>query len=66
MFVKEAKSGDLIKIVDVGQLIDPTVLHVCGRRQAGEEEQDPADFCKQDLVFPSGETLPKCWQDTNF
>ena len=39
---------------------------VKGRYQAGEEEQDPETFCKDDLVFLSGETLPRCWTDPNY
>ena len=36
--------------------------HVCDLH-AGEEMQEPAAFAKGDLVFASGEYLPRCWLD---
>jgi hypothetical protein len=28
--------------------------------------QDPAEFPKAELCFPSGENLPRCWIDPNY
>jgi hypothetical protein len=36
------------------------------RVQAGEEEQDPEPIEKQNLIFPSGESLPRCWIDADY
>ncbi|HEY9811689.1 MAG TPA: acetyltransferase [Halomicronema sp.] len=66
MLLKEKESGDLIKIVDVDALIIPTRKEVEGCIQAGQEEQDPTTFDKNQLVFPSGETLPRCWVDSDY
>lgn len=66
MFMKEKRSGDLIRVRDQNQLISPLESSVRGCRQAGEEEQDEAVFAKHDLVFPSGEPLPVSWTDAKF
>ncbi|QEG38769.1 hypothetical protein UC8_07270 [Roseimaritima ulvae] len=66
MFVKEMRSGDLIRVDQVAQLANPLDPHVLGRRQAGEEEQDEQLFEKADLVFPSDEPLPACWTEKNY
>ncbi|KAA5542606.1 acetyltransferase [Roseiconus nitratireducens] len=68
MFVKEKSSGDLIRIdpVDVLVLADPLAETVSGRRQAGEEEQDRDEYRKEDLIFPSGESFPKCWTEPSY
>ena len=32
----------------------------------GEEIQDPEKFNKSDLMFLSGEALPRCWMDSHY
>lgn len=66
MFLKNKSTGDLIEIVDIESLFNPTQNSVPGRDQAGQEEQEPASFEKNDLIFPSGEGLPRCWMDENY
>ena len=66
MFVKDTKSGDLVEVLDVKALADPCKDTVQGRFHVGEEMQDPEDFNKSGLVFPSDETLPRCWTDPNY
>lgn len=66
MFVKEKDSGDLIRVEKLDQLADPLSTVIVGRRQAGEEEQDPREFSKEQLLFPSGEALPACWVDESY
>ncbi|EMI16828.1 hypothetical protein RMSM_06248 [Rhodopirellula maiorica SM1] len=66
MFMKEKRSDDLVRIEDLQMLASPLEDSVRGCRQAGEEEQDVAMFRKSDLVFPSGESLPKCWVDADY
>jgi hypothetical protein len=34
--------------------------------QEGQEEQEPESVQKQNLVFPSGESLPMCWIDADY
>lgn len=66
MLLQDKHNGDLIKVSDIKQLIDPTQASVNGQYQSGQEEQDPEHFQKQSLVFPSGEELPRCWLDANY
>lgn len=66
MFLHDEKSGALVEVLDVKPLFDPTAAMISGRSQNGEEEQDPADFAKDSLKFPSGESLPLCWLDPDY
>lgn len=66
MYLRDRKSGDLVEVLDTLAMIDPCQDELLGRFHAGEELQDPAGFSKDDLVFPSGETLPRCWLDASY
>ena len=66
MYLKDIKSGDLVEVLDVKTLVDPFQKTTEGRFHVGEELQDPMDFSKTDLIFPSNESLPKCWLDPNY
>lgn len=66
MFLHSKKADALVKVLDNTELIDPSTNTIQGRLQAGEEEQDPEQFAKTDLLFPSGETLPRCWMDADY
>jgi hypothetical protein len=66
MFLQNKQSGVLIEVLDVKALIDPLEGAIPGRIQEGQEEQDPEKFTKTELVFPSGENLPRCWMDVNY
>ncbi|WP_375748223.1 acetyltransferase [Vibrio sp. HN007] len=66
MFLKERKSGDLVDVVEMKRLTSLFQDSVEGRLQAGEEQQDPQMFKKSELVFMSGEELPRCWTDPNY
>lgn len=66
MLLHSKKAGALVKVSDTTELIDPLADTIQGRIQAGEEEQDPEQFAKTDLLFPSGEALPRCWMDADY
>ncbi|MBE9227978.1 acetyltransferase [Phormidium sp. LEGE 05292] len=66
MFLKNKQTGNLIKIQDTESLINPNQQEVSGKDQAGQEEQNTTTYSKQELVFPSGESLPRCWLDSNY
>ena len=61
MFLKHKRNGTLLEVLNVGDLFDPCRKEVIGQLHAGEEMQDPSTFMKSELIFPSGETLPRCW-----
>ncbi|GBE95403.1 acetyltransferase [Nostoc cycadae] len=66
MLLQIKDTSDLVKITDIQELIDPNVNIVHGKDQTGQEEQDNDSFSKENLVFPSGESLPRCWLDANY
>ena len=66
MFLKSAKNDDFVEITDLSALFDPFKADVRGRFHAGEELQDEQAFSKSDLIFPSGEGLPRCWVDAAY
>jgi len=66
MYLKHQGSGDLVEITDLPALFNPLQTVVSGRFHAGEEMQDSQSFTKQELIFPSGEALPRCWSDANY
>lgn len=66
MFLKERANGHLIEVVDLSALIDPNDIDLQGCSQYGEEAQDPESYLKTELVFLSGEPLPRCWTDPHY
>jgi len=66
MFLKDKTSGDMLEVLDTVQLIDPNQSMVAVAPHAGEEKGDPVDVAKSALSFPSGEALPRCWQDPHY
>jgi hypothetical protein len=66
MYLKHKSSSNLVEILDVQELIDPSKGDITGRFHAGEEMQEPTSFQKADLIFPSGEMLPLCWIDPDY
>ena len=66
MFLKERKSSHLVEILDLEELFDLYATEVTGRYHWGEEIQEAAQFKKADLIFLSGEPLPRCWTDSNY
>ncbi|MBC8121400.1 MAG: acetyltransferase [Gemmatimonadaceae bacterium] len=66
MLLKSRATEDLIEVTDVDALVNPVQESVKGRDQAGQEEQNTESFKKTDLIFPSGEPLPRCWVDANY
>ena len=45
---------------------DLSTSDLVGRYQEGEEQQDAQKFSKDDLIFLSGEALPRCWTDPHY
>jgi hypothetical protein len=66
MYLKDQAKGDAVEILDITALINPSHATVRGRYHFGEEMQEPEEFKKTDLCFPSGEPLPRCWLDPHW
>lgn len=56
----------MVEILSLKDLSDSYHTHVVGRYHYGEEVQDPEKFEKANLVFLSGEELPRCWIDPHY
>ncbi|EGV52227.1 hypothetical protein [Candidatus Endoriftia persephone] len=66
MFLMQKNTEKLVEVLTQVDLFDPNHTEIVGRMHAGEEMQDPESFTKGDLIFPSGETLPRCWTDVRY
>ncbi|HHI75852.1 MAG TPA: acetyltransferase [Gammaproteobacteria bacterium] len=66
MFLKESSTGELVEVLSMRDLIDPFRDSIVGRYNMGEDLPDPQHFPKSNLVFPSGEPLPRCWLDPDY
>ncbi len=66
MFLKQASTGHLVEVLSLGDLFNPHHEFLVGRYHYGEEVQDPEKFAKSDLIFLSGEPLPRCWLDPHY
>lgn len=66
MLLKEKTTGTLLEVVNLNDLFNLNHSEITGRYQCGEEQQDPEQFQKNDLVFLSGEALPRCWTDPHY
>jgi hypothetical protein len=66
MYLRHKPSGDLVEVLGMDALIDPFKEAITGRFHAGEELQEPESFAKVELMFPSGEALPRCWLDPHY
>jgi hypothetical protein len=66
MFLQHKRSGDLVEILTLQELYNPCQREIVGKMHAGEEMQDPESFEKSEMIFPSGEPLPRCWLDPNY
>ena len=66
MLLKEISSGHMVEVLSLVDLINLNCDEVVGRYQEGEDVQDPQKFKKTDLIFLSGEALPRCWTDPHY
>ena len=66
MFLQIKDSRDLVKIVDIQELLDPTIKTVHAQEQEGQEEQETDIYQTVELVSPSREKLPRCWLDAHY
>lgn len=66
MFLKHVPTGDLVEVIDLPDVINPHSPTIRARSHSGDIIQRPENFLKKELVFPSGESLPKCWCDAHY
>ena len=66
MFVQHKTTKSLIEVLTMQDLYDPFCKEIMGQSHSGEELQDETSYIKSELVFPSGEELPRCWVDPHY
>ena len=66
MFLKHVPTGDLVEVMDLPDVISPYSSTIRARAHMGEAIQRPEHFLKTELTFPSGESLPQCWVDSQY
>ena len=66
MLLKQKSSEHMVEVANLLDLMNLNHAEVVGRFQEGEEQQDPVTFNKTELVFLSGEDLPRCWTDPHY
>ena len=66
MFLKQRHNGHLVEVLNVDDLFNLYHDELEGRYHVGEELQDAEMFKKSDLIFMSGEELPRCWTDPHY
>ena len=66
MFLKHMPTDELVEIVDLPDVINPSSPTIRARVYTGEMIHRPENFLKTELAFPSGESLPLCWIDSHY
>jgi hypothetical protein len=66
MYLKHRETGKLIEVLSLVDLYNPMHDTLIGRYHYGEEVQEPERFPKTQLIFMSGEDLPRCWIDVHY
>ncbi len=66
MFLKHEPTGDLVEVIDLPDVINPNSPTIRARSHSKDIIQRPENFLKEELVFPSGEPLPRCWSDAHY
>lgn len=66
MLLQIKEDGTLVEVRDIQEVINPNQTQVRVQIQSGQEEQDIEPIQKEGLIFPSGESLPRCWMDADY
>ena len=66
MLLKQRSNSHLLEVANVQDLFNVLRDEIVARDQVGEEMQDPETFKKSELIFLSGEELPRCWTDPHY
>ena len=66
MFLRHKRRDDLVEVINPDELYNPCRREITGRFHCGEEMQEPETFAKSEMIFPSGESLPRCWLDADY
>ena len=63
MLLMHKISGKIVEVLDIDELTSPYENKLIACLPWEDQIPDPCCYDKQELCFPSGEALPKCWQE---
>ena len=66
MLLRKRNGHHMVEVSNIVDLMNLNIKEVSGYYQEGEEQQDRETFKKSDLLFLSGEELPRCWTDPHY
>jgi len=66
MLLKRRQNGHLVEVISLQDMFNVLREEIIACDQVGEEMQDPEVYRKADLLFLSGEELPRCWTDPHY
>jgi hypothetical protein len=66
MLLKRRRDGHILEVTDLADLFNVFHEEVMAQDHVGEEAQDPEPIAKGELMFLSGEDLPRCWTDPHY
>ncbi len=66
MLLKERSSGKSVEILDLSQLFSLFEDEVLSRFPPGDNSDSSQNIKKSELIFTSGEELPRCWLDPHY
>lgn len=66
MFLRHVPTDDLVEVIDLTDVINPSSTTIRARAHTGECVNRPENFLKTELAFLSGESLPLCWVDCHY
>ncbi|TQV77102.1 acetyltransferase [Aliikangiella marina] len=66
MFLKQKSTGNTVEVLYLSELFSLYDKKLQGRYKAGDEVMVAESFDKSDLMFTSGEELPRCWVDPDY
>lgn len=66
MILKHKSTEKVMQVVELQDLMNPLHEQVSMQANYGEEAQEAETVDKQDLLFPSGEGLPRAWTDPHY
>lgn len=68
MLLRVKSSNHMVEVSNLADLMNLNCERVTGFSQEGEDvhSEDTETYAKSDLVFLSGEKLPRCWTDPHY
>jgi len=66
MFLRQMTSSELIEAIDVMSIVNPSCSTFVARTYLNDEMADVKRYNKQEMMFPSGEPLPRCWLEPGY